>query len=77
MLLLQYYVLNPEVKDMLFLRIILVVILLILLIRVEIKYKPRFDLVKSRDRYKLLLWYNKYDWIDEYYGRTYINLFYI
>ena len=47
----------------------------ILLIRTFNRYGPNLDLVQSGRKYILLLWYNKYDWNDEYDGRKYIKLF--
>lgn len=47
----------------------------ILLIRTFIRYDPNLDLVQSGRKYILFLWYNKYDWNDEYEGREYIKLF--
>ena len=47
----------------------------ILLIRTFNRYGPNLDLVQSGRKYILFLWYNKYDWNDEYEGRRYIKLF--
>ena len=47
----------------------------ILLIRTFTRYDPNLDLVQSGRKYMLFLWYNKYDWNDEYEGRRYIKLF--
>lgn len=41
--------------------IILGVFMLLLIIKILLRYKPRFDLVVSGNRFILLLWYNKYD----------------
>lgn len=41
--------------------IILGVFILLLIIKILLRYKPRFDLVVSGNRFILLLWYNKYD----------------
>lgn len=40
-----------------------------------IRYKPMLDLVESGNKYVLLLWFNKYDWLGDYERRTYIILF--
>lgn len=40
-----------------------------------IRYKPMLDLVESGNKYILLLWFNKYDWLGDYERRTYIKLF--
>lgn len=40
-----------------------------------IRYKPMLDLVESGNKYILLLWFNKYDWLGDYERRTYIILF--
>lgn len=47
---------------------------IILLIRVFIRYDPKFDLVQSGRKYILFFWYNKY-LNEEYEGRKYIKLF--
>ena len=47
----------------------------ILLIRTFNRYGPNLDLVRSGRKYILFLWYNKYNWDDEYEGRRYIKLF--
>lgn len=41
--------------------IILGVFILLLIIKILLRYNPRFDLVVSGNRFILLLWYNKYD----------------
>lgn len=41
--------------------IILGVFILLLIIKILLRYKPKFDLVVSGNRFILLLWYNKYD----------------
>lgn len=40
-----------------------------------IRYKPMLDLVESGNKYILLLWFNKYDWLGDFERRTYIKLF--
>lgn len=38
-------------------------------------YEPKLDMFKSRNKYVLLFWYNKYDWTGTYVTRAYIKLF--
>lgn len=52
---------------------ILGVLTLFLIIKILLKYEPRFDLVMSNNKFILLLWYNKYNKKDI--ERTYIKLF--
>lgn len=54
---------------------ILIVALIVEAAFVFTRYKPRLDLVKSRNKYIMLFWYNKYDWTEVYIARTYIKLF--
>lgn len=54
---------------------ILIVALLVGATIVFTRYKPQLDLVKSKNKYIMLLWYNKYDWTGVYVTRTYIKLF--
>lgn len=54
---------------------ILVVALLLGAIIVFIRYEPKLDIFKSRNKYVLLFWYNKYDWTGAYVTRAYIKLF--
>lgn len=54
---------------------ILIVALLVGAAIVFTRYEPKLDLVKSRNKYIMLLWYNKYDWAGVYVTRTYIKLF--
>ena len=54
--------------------IILGVFILLLIIKILLRYKPRFDLVVSGNRFILLLWYNKYD-DSNMKKRVYIKLF--
>ena len=56
------------------LKIIGLVLLITLIIVLWIRYNPKLDLVATRDTYTLLLWYNKYDWLDDW-VRTYIKIF--
>lgn len=37
------------------------VFMLFLIIKILLKYEPKFDLVVSNNRFILLLWYNRYD----------------
>lgn len=39
-----------------------------------IKYRPKIDIVESKDNYIVLLWYNKYYWSGKV-KRTYVKLF--
>ena len=50
---------------------ILGVLILLLIIKILLRYEPRFDLVISNNKFILLLWYNKYNKKE----RTYIKLF--
>ena len=50
------------------------VFMLLLIIKILLRYKPRFDLVISGNGFILLLWYNKYD-DNNIKKRVYIKLF--
>ena len=52
---------------------ILGVLTLFLIIKILLKYEPRFNLVMFNNKFILLLWYNKYNKKDI--ERTYIKLF--
>lgn len=67
--------LEKRMNDMQLLVFILIVALLVGAAIVFTRYEPKLDLVKSRNKYIMLLWYNKYDWTGEYVVRTYIKLF--
>lgn len=54
--------------------IVLGVFMLLLIIKILLRYEPRFDLVVSDNGFILLLWYNKYDDINIK-KRVYIKLF--
>ena len=54
---------------------LLIIALLVGAVIIFTRYEPKLDLVKSRNKYIMLLWYNKYDWTREYVTRTYIKLF--
>lgn len=54
--------------------IVLGVFMLLLIIKILLRYEPRFDLVISDNGFILLLWYNKYDDINIK-KRVYIKLF--
>lgn len=41
--------------------IVLGVIMLLVIIKILLRYEPKFDLVVSNNGFILLLWYNKYD----------------
>lgn len=45
------------------------------LVRLFIRYDPKLDLVKSRNKYILFLWYNKFYASGEFERRKYIKLF--
>lgn len=53
----------------------LIIALIVGAIIIFIRYKPMLDLVESGNKYILLLWFNKYDWLGDYERRTYIILF--
>lgn len=54
--------------------IILGIIIFLLIIKILLRYEPKFDLVVSGNRLILLLWYNKYDDINVK-KRVYTKLF--
>jgi FtsH-binding integral membrane protein len=54
--------------------IVLGIIIFFLIIKILLRYKPRFDLVISGNGFILLLWYNKYDG-NNIKERVYIKLF--
>lgn len=54
--------------------IVLGIIIFFLIIKILLRYKPRFDLVISDNGFILLLWYNKYD-DNNIKKRVYIKLF--
>lgn len=54
--------------------IVLGIIIFFLIIKILLRYKPRFDLVISGNEFILLLWYNKYD-DNNIKKRVYIKLF--
>lgn len=37
------------------------VFMLLLIIKILLRYEPKFDLIVSNNRFILLLWYNRYD----------------
>lgn len=37
------------------------VFMFLLIIKILLRYEPKFDLVVSNNRFILLLWYNRYD----------------
>lgn len=60
---------------MLFIKIIMLFIAAILVI-VFVRYDPRIDIVKSGNRYSILLWYNEWnELISKARYRCYIELF--
>lgn len=54
--------------------IVLGVIILLVMIKILLRYEPKFDLVVSSNSFMLLLWYNKYYNNDEK-KRVYKKLF--
>lgn len=54
--------------------IVLGVIMLLVIIKILLRYEPKFDLVVSNNGFILLLWYNKYD-DDNIKKRVYKKLF--
>lgn len=54
--------------------IVLGIIIFFLIIKILLRYEPRFDLVISGNGFILLLWYNKYD-DNNIKRRVYIKLF--
>jgi hypothetical protein len=50
------------------------VFMLLLIIKILLRYEPKFDLVVSNNRFILLLWYNRYD-DNNIKKRVYIKLF--
>lgn len=55
--------------------IIVLMVTFVFLVRTFIRYEPKLDLVQSRGKYILFLWYNKFTYMGEYEGRRYIKLF--
>lgn len=54
---------------------LLLVLCAFVLVRSFVRYDPKLDLVKSRNKYILFLWYNKFYASGEFERRTYIKLF--
>ena len=50
-------------------------LVIIWLIITYIRYHPSISIVKSYNRYLVLLWYNKYNWDNTFQERVYIKLF--
>lgn len=50
------------------------VFMLLLIIKILLRYEPKFDLIVSNNRFILLLWYNRYD-DNNIKKRVYIKLF--
>lgn len=59
----------------LYIRAIVGVLVIIWLIITYIRYHPSISIVKSYNRYLVLLWYNKYYWDNTFQERVYIKLF--
>lgn len=54
--------------------VLLLIVLYIWIIIMYNKYSPKIDIVTSRNKYIVLLWYNKW-YLSGEYERTYIILF--
>ena len=54
--------------------VLFLIVLCIWVTMIYNKYSPKIDIVISRNKYIVLLWYNKWYWNREY-KRTYIKLF--
>ena len=54
--------------------VLLLIVVIICIIILYDKYSPKIDIFKSKNRYVVLFWYNKWYWSGEY-RRTYIKLF--
>lgn len=54
--------------------VLFLIVLCIWVTMVYNKYSPKIDIVISRNKYIVLLWYNKWYWNGEC-KRTYIKLF--
>ena len=54
--------------------VLLLIVICIWIIVMHNKYSPKIDIVTSRDKYIVLLWYNKW-YLSGEYERTYIILF--
>lgn len=54
--------------------VLLLIVIYIWIIVMYNKYSPNIDIVTSRDKYIVLLWYNKW-YLSGEYERTYIILF--
>lgn len=59
----------------LYIRAIVGVLVIIWLIITYIRYHPSISIVKSYNRYLVLLWYNKYHRDNTFQERVYIKLF--
>lgn len=59
----------------LYIRAIVGVLVIIWLIITYIRYHPSISIVKSYNRYLVLLWYNKYHWDNTFQEGVYIKLF--
>lgn len=54
--------------------VLFLIALFVWVIMVYDKYSPKIDIVESRDKYIIFLWYNKWYW-NEKCKRVYIKLF--
>lgn len=55
--------------------VIIIAAIVITLATIFIRYEPKLDLVCTDERKILFLWYNSFNWMDEFTGRKYIKLF--
>lgn len=58
-----------------FLIFIVVTVIIIAAAIACIRYEPSLDLVYSGNKKILFLWYNSFNWMNEFTGRKYIKLF--
>lgn len=59
--------------DMMYLKMLVIVSLIAYITSRIIRYKPRLDLIQSRDKYHLFFWFNKYDWLGNC-SRTFVGI---
>lgn len=52
-----------------------IALVLIVIVSLYSLFEPKFDLVVSKNKYILLLWYNKYDWYEDTVQRKYFKIF--
>lgn len=54
---------------------LLIIALVVGAIIIFTRFEPKFDLVKSGNKYLFIFWYNKYDDTEDWVTRKYIKLF--